>query len=346
MLKSIVTETQNIFNQRDLIHLAKQTVWSIRALFGADKGIVGIKAEDGVYYTFDFSGRFSMTATAETGRLLAEPGNPLVYQGKLLDIRQKYVNMWIGEEKDFVGFVNFDRPEDMGETTGKRYHDCPPEEALELIYETLRIAFINTKLNNDLIKGQEDTILSFATVCEGRSGNARNHIKRVSEYVRIMTRTLGYSREEADDFALSAMLHDIGKMSIPEEIIDKPDKLTDEEYNMMKSHVLAAEDYIVDSDSAIMENARRIAREHHERWDGTGYLGMKEDEINELAAVTAIADVFDVLVSRRSYKESWTLEEAYNEIVSQDGKQFSPKAIQAFKQSYDDIVEILAVYKD
>lgn len=346
MLKSIVTETQKIFNQRDLIHLAKQTVWSIRSLFGVNKGIVGIKAEDGVYYTFDFNGRFSMTATDETGQLLAEPGNPLVYRGKLLDIRQEYVNMWIGEEKDFAGFVNFERPEDMRKNLGERYEDCPADEALELLYETLRIAFINTRLNNDLIRGQEDTILSFATICEGRSGNARNHIKRVSEYVRTMTRTLGYSREEADDFALSAMMHDIGKMSIPEEIIDKPDKLTEEEYDMMKSHVLAAEDYIVDSGSVIMENARRIAREHHERWDGTGYLGLKEDEIDELAAVTAIADVFDVLVSRRSYKESWTLEEAYNEILSQDGKQFSPRAIQAFKESYNDIVEILALYKD
>lgn len=346
MLKSIVTETQKIFSQRDMIHLAKQTVWSLRALFGVNIGIVGIKAEDGVYYTFDFNGRFSMIATDETGHLLAELGDFFVYHGNPLDIRQEYVNMWIGEEKDFVGFVNFVRPEDMRENKGERYEDCPADEALELIYETLRIAFINTKLNNDLIKGQEDTILSFATVCEGRSGNARNHIKRVSEYVRTMARNLGYSREEADDFALSAMMHDIGKMSIPEEIIDKPDKLTDEEYNMMKSHVLAAEDYIVDSNSQIIENARRIAREHHERWDGTGYLGLKEDEINELAAVTAIADVFDVLVSRRSYKESWTVEEAYNEIVTQDGKQFSPKAIQAFKESYNDIVEILAVYKD
>lgn len=342
MLKNIVTETQKIFSQRDMIHLAKQTVWSMRELFGVNEGIVGIKAEDGVYYTFDFNGRFSMIATDETGRLLTESGQPFVYNGKPLDIGEKYINMWIGEEKDFVGFVYFDRPEDMTE----RFNDCSFDEALDMIYETIRIAFVNTKLNNDLIKGQEDTILSFATVCEGRSGNARNHIKRVSEYVRTMARNLGYSREEADDFALSAMMHDIGKMSIPEEIIDKPDKLTDEEYDMMKSHVLAAEEYIVDSNSTIMENARQIAREHHERWDGTGYLGLKEDEINELAAITAIADVFDVLVSKRSYKESWTMEEAYNEIVSQDGKQFSPKAIQAFKQSYNDIVEILAVYKD
>lgn len=342
MLKNIVTETQKIFSQRDMIHLAKQTVWSMRELFGVNEGIVGIKAEDGVYYTFDFNGRFSMIATDETGRLLTESGQPFVYNGKPLDIGEKYINMWIGEEKDFIGFVYFERPEDMTEG----YNDCSFDEALDMIYETIRIAFVNTKLNNDLIKGQEDTILSFATVCEGRSGNARNHIKRVSEYVRTMARNLGYSREEADDFALSAMMHDIGKMSIPEEIIDKPDKLTDEEYDMMKSHVLAAEEYIVDSNSTIMENARQIAREHHERWDGTGYLGLKEDEINELAAITAIADVFDVLVSKRSYKESWTMEEAYNEIVSQDGKQFSPKAIQAFKQSYNDIVEILAVYKD
>lgn len=346
MLKDIVTETQKIFRQRDIINLARQTVWSLRDLFGVNKGMVGIMAEDGAYYTFDFNGRFSMVTVDESGTLLAEFDYPFAYGGVPLNIKEQYIDMWIGEEGDFVGFVHFERPEDMSECMTERFDDCTFDVALNMIFETIKIAFVNTKINNDLIKGQEDTILSFATVCEGRSGNARNHVKRVSEYVKTMARNLGYSREEADDFALSAMMHDIGKMSIPEEIIDKPDKLTEEEYDVMKSHILAAEEYIVDSNSSIIENARQIAREHHERWDGTGYLGLKEEEINELAAITAIADVFDVLVSKRSYKECWTVEDAYNEIISQDGRQFSPKVIQAFKQSYNDIVEILSIYKD
>lgn len=346
MLKEIVAETQKIFRQRDIINLARQTVWSLGELFGINRGIVGIMAEDGAYYTFDFDGKFSMVAMDETGVLLTDNIGLSVYNGNPLDIRENYVDMWIGGEDGLIGFVHFDRPKDMSDSMTERFDDCTFDVALNMIFETIKIAFTNTKINNDLIKGQEDTILSFATVCEGRSGNARNHIKRVSEYVRIMAQNLGYSREEADDFALSAMMHDIGKMSIPESIIDKPDKLTQEEYDMIKSHVMAADDYIVSSNSTIIENARQIAREHHERWDGSGYLGLKEDEINELAAITAIADVFDVLVSKRSYKDCWSMEEAYNEIISQDGRQFSPKVIRAFKKSYNDIVEILSIYGD
>ena len=85
--------------------------------------------------------------------------------------------------------------------------------------------------------------------------------------------------------------------------------------------------------------------EHHERWDGSGYLGKKEEEIDEFAAITAVADVFDVLVSKRSYKDEWTVEDAYKEIIKQAGSQFSPKVIEAFEKSFEDIVEILSIYR-
>ena len=342
MLIELITESQKIFSQRDIMNLARQTVWSLKELFGINKGIVGIMAEDGAYYTFDFNGRFSMVRTDENGILLIDNNDILVYKGNFLNISQNQVSMWIANEDNLIGFIHFE----MQESMSKGFEDCTLDVALNLLFETIKIAFVNTKINNDLIKGQEDTILSFATVCEGSLGNAKNHVKRVSEYVKTMARNLGYSKEEADDFALSAMMHDIGKMSIPDEIIDKPDKLSSEEYDVVKSHVIAADDYIVESNSLIIENARRIAREHHERWDGNGYLGFKENEINELAAITAIADVFDVLVSKRSYKDKWSVEEAYNEIISQDGKQFSTNVIQAFKKSYNDIIEILSIYKD
>lgn len=344
MLREIIKESQQIFKQREIMNLAKQTVWSLKDLFQVEEGIVGIQAEDGIYYTFGFDGRFSMISTDESGNLIMEQGKVVSFASEGLEIREHSVNLWMSDEFGLIGFAQFVYGEHQRDVFVDA--DCSFEEALELLHETLQIAFINTKLNNNLIKGQEDTILSFAGMCEERSGSAKLHVKRVSEYVKTMARSMGYSKEQADDFALSAMMHDIGKMAISDDIIEKPDKLTDAEFEEMKSHVTRAEDYIVDSDSSIIDNARQIAREHHERWDGTGYLGMKEDEISELAAITAIADVFDVLISKRSYKDSWSVEEAYEEIVSQEGKQFSPKVVEAFKESFDDILEILSLYKD
>ena len=143
------------------------------------------------------------------------------------------------------------------------------------------------------------------------------------------------------------MMHDIGKLMIPNEIIEKPGQLTDEEYEIIKKHTTYGNSMLSHSDGDIMSIAKSIAYEHHERWDGLGYpRGLKGDEISIYAQIVSVADVFDALTSRRSYKEPWDSVEAQVEIIRQKGQQFSPRIVDIFNKRFDEIEIVRKLYAD
>jgi putative two-component system response regulator len=130
----------------------------------------------------------------------------------------------------------------------------------------------------------------------------------------------------------SAPLHDIGKIAIPDSILLKPGKLSDEEYEVVKTHALLGARVLTNADSELLEVAERIVRHHHERWDGGGYPdGLAGEGIPVVARITAVADVFDVLVHERPYKDSWSVEAAAEEIRKGAGTQFDPAVVEVFE---------------
>ncbi len=141
-------------------------------------------------------------------------------------------------------------------------------------------------------------------------------------------------------------MHDIGKLLIPPDILEKPGRLTNDEFDVIKTHVTVGEELLKNSPGEVMSMARKIALFHHERWDGKGYLGYSGEQIDYISRFVSVADVFDALVSKRSYKDGWPPEKAYEEIVNQRGKQFAPHAVDVFMKSYDKILEILKQYPD
>ena len=183
-------------------------------------------------------------------------------------------------------------------------------------------------------------IYAFSEISENKSKETGEHIRRVAEYMRVLGTASGFDPEYCDKLAAGAMMHDIGKLMIPEEILDKPSRLTDEEYQIMKNHVLYGEALLKDCPGEIMRIASTLAKEHHERWDGKGYLGMKGEEIAYISRLIAVCDVFDALTSSRSYKRGWSVDEAYNEIISNSGKQFDPGVVRLFIANFDKIKEI------
>lgn len=220
------------------------------------------------------------------------------------------------------------------------------KNALDILYHNISTAINQTTVNNSIFKTQEAVILSFAEISESKSHQTGQHVKRVSEYTRIMAACAGYSESQCSEIALAAMMHDIGKLMIPPEILEKPTRLTDEEFAVIKTHVTYGDELLKNSPGEVMNMARKIALQHHERWDGNGYLGFKGEEIDYLSRFVAVADVFDALVSKRSYKEGWAPKDAYAEIVSQKGKQFAPFAVDIFVKCYDDIYATLMQYPD
>ena len=200
---------------------------------------------------------------------------------------------------------------------------------------------------NDLILQQDSISENFATILSNKSGESGNHVKRVSEYSAVLAQELGFSESEVHDIRIASMLHDVGKIMVDENILHKPGRFTDEEYKIMKQHVVYGGQLLKGVPGNIMQLGAIIAEFHHERYDGFGYVrGLMGEDIPKEAQITSVADVFDALVSKRCYKDEWTIEDAYKEIVSQKGKQFGPDVVDAFVKRFDDFKRIAQEYKD
>lgn len=185
---------------------------------------------------------------------------------------------------------------------------------------------------------QEQVIISLAEITENKSGQTGQHVRRVAEYTRILADELGYPQDQLDAIRLASTMHDIGKLLVPTEILEKPGRLTDEEFAVIKRHTTDGGHLLENVDGDVMRLSRTIAVDHHERWDGGGYAQGKEgEEISFEGRIVAVADVYDALTSRRSYKEAWDDREAYDEIVRCSGTQFDPQVVEAFKARYDEI---------
>ena len=180
------------------------------------------------------------------------------------------------------------------------------------------------ELTEQLVRVGDETILTIAMALDARDKRTQLHSKRVSEYSVFIARELGFSEKECENLRKVALLHDIGKIGIPDRILNKPDRLTDEEFKIMRSHVTIGYE--------ILKNFRSIAhvtdgiRYHHERYDGKGYvLGLKGEEIPIYGRIIAVADAFDAMASNRIYRQHLDIKEILLEIEKCKGKQFDPQ---------------------
>jgi HD-GYP domain-containing protein (c-di-GMP phosphodiesterase class II) len=208
-------------------------------------------------------------------------------------------------------------------------------------------ALKEAEISRDMLSAQESVIVSFVEILESKSGETGNHVKRVSEYSRILAADLGFAEHEVENIRVASMMHDIGKLMISNEILEKKGKLTPEEQGIMRQHVLYGEMMLKNASGEIMRYARLIASQHHEYWNGSGYpRRLSGGQINLVSRIVAIADVFDALVSRRSYKDSWNPEDAKSEIIRRRGIQFAPECVDSFVRSYGRILTVMNEYPD
>ena len=213
--------------------------------------------------------------------------------------------------------------------------------------------------SENVMKMQDGLILLMADMVENRDSDTGDHIQKTAAYVRIILRGLkrkGYYVDQLTPQYMeyvekSAPLHDVGKIRIADAVLNKPGKLTPEEYEIMKTHASIGKEIIdkaittVEGENYLRE-ARNMAAYHHERWDGKGYPeGLKGEEIPLSARIMAVADVFDALCSRRVYKPPFLLEEALKIIEEGKGTQFDPKVVEVFLEALPDIKAVLKRYK-
>jgi putative nucleotidyltransferase with HDIG domain len=181
-----------------------------------------------------------------------------------------------------------------------------------------------------------DTVTSLAFAIDAKDHYTRDHSKAVSSLAAQIARQLGLSDTQIEEVRLGGILHDIGKIGVPEAILNKSSRLTTDEYNLMKSHTLLGEKILEPLKSKVIEGIRGMVRNHHEMVDGKGYPdGLRGGNIPLGARIITVADCFDTMVSQRLYKPERSVEEAVEELRHCSGTQFDPDLVEAFVRSLE-----------
>lgn len=202
-------------------------------------------------------------------------------------------------------------------------------------------------LQEDIVNTQREVIYKMGEIGETRSKETGNHVKRVAEYSRLLAIKAGMSEEEADLLYAASPMHDIGKVGIPDNILTKPGKLDDGEWEVMRSHCDIGFNILKKSERPILKAAAIISYQHHERWDGTGYpKRLNGEDIHIYGRITAIADVFDALGTKRVYKEAWELDTVLAYFHNESGKQFDPLLTELFLENISEFLVIRDTFKD
>ena len=192
-----------------------------------------------------------------------------------------------------------------------------------------------------------DTIHRLARAAEYRDEDSGDHVQRVSSYAAAIARKLGHPESFAQILLYAVPMHDVGKIGVPDRILLKPGRLDDEERRIMRMHVGIGASILSGSDSDMLQMAETIALTHHEKWDGTGYPhGLRGEAIPLAGRIAAIADVFDALCSKRSYKDAFPDEQALGIIRSEAGQHFDPVVAQAFLAIETEILEARSRFQD
>jgi putative two-component system response regulator len=199
----------------------------------------------------------------------------------------------------------------------------------------------------ELERTRLEIIRRLGRAAEYKDDDTGLHVIRMSHYTRLLALAAGFSEDRAEVLFYAAPMHDIGKIGIPDSILQKPGPLTDEEWVTMRQHPAIGAGIIGRHDSELLEMARTVALTHHEKWNGSGYPRQRAGaDIAVEGRIVAIADVFDALTSRRPYKEAWPVEESVTYIRKEAGAHFDPDLVPRFLELLPQMLEVRAQYSD
>lgn len=212
---------------------------------------------------------------------------------------------------------------------------------VDIFVANISTAFDNVHLNKEIEDTQKEIIYTLGEIAEARSLETGQHVKRVSKYAHFLAQKSGFSYDEAHLLRMAAPIHDVGKIAIPDTILNKPGTLSSLEFEVIKTHAQLGYEMLKKSARPILKTAAIIALQHHERWDGQGYPnGLHSQEIHPFGRIVALADVFDALGTKRVYKEPWPLTDIIDYVRSQSGKQFEPSLVKIILDYQDEFIQI------
>ena len=202
-------------------------------------------------------------------------------------------------------------------------------------------------LKIEIEETQREVVFTMGSIGESRSKETGNHVKRVAEYTYLLAKYVGLPEKECEMLKQASPMHDIGKVAIPDAVLNKPGRFNEEERAIMDTHAQLGYDMLKYSNRSLLKMAATVAYEHHEKYNGKGYPNQTAGEdIHIYGRITALADVFDALGSERVYKEAWDDERIFKMFKEERGEHFDPKLIDIFFENLDEFLEIRDSMKD
>ncbi len=342
-LEHILHASTSLFEKRSLEQFIEGVLMELKSMIGQARGILLCKvvAKAG-------GRRLDFRAMTADGDLTIDRGVPIdtvLPSDVCEDIETAYrsqCNLY-REEHCVIVFRSLYHVGTVIYMRGHASLDEADRRLLEVFCSTLAIGFDNAALYEQLANAQKATVLALADLAEFRDEDTGDHVRRIERLTTLITQELcraGLFSDEIDELftrqiGLASILHDVGKIAIPDAILHKPAKLDAAEWQVMRTHaglgglIMAKAATLVEG-RTYLSMAAEIAAAHHEKFDGSGYpLGLRREEIPLSARITAVADVFDALVSRRPYKEPWPVEKALANMRDQAGTHFDPVVVNA-----------------
>ena len=208
-----------------------------------------------------------------------------------------------------------------------------------------KIKFEHTRLLTELEDSQKEMIWILTELMESSSDETGQHVRRVSELSALLAHHHpALSEDDVETIRYASPMHDVGKLTVPHEILHKPGRYTEDEFNAMKPHTTNAYKLLCGSERKLIKASAIIAHEHHEKWNGKGYpRGLKGADIHIYGRIVALADVFDALTHARSYKEAWDIDKVLSYIDEHDGTQFDPELVAILNDHIDEFIEIVNI---
>lgn len=344
-LEKIIESSPEIFRMQSMQNFATGVLMQLIAILKLDKNSLYLKVS-------------SFAATCRKGgeiKVLAATGDFHATQCEELsgDVRNKLDDVLAARQSVFFEeyFILYWQSADeyvylIYMEGGQRLSDLD-KRLLDIFCLNVSSAFENLKLHLEMYDTQREVFFRLAEVAETRSKETGNHVRRVAEYARLLAEKYGLPEKDTETLHLAAPMHDIGKLGIPDEILNKPGKLTPAEFEIIKLHTSIGYDMLKGSHLHMLQAAAVIAKQHHERYDGKGYSsGLKGEEIHIFARITAIADVFDALCCDRVYKKAWPLNEVLSYFQEAKGGQFDPVLVDLLFRHLDEFLKVQEKFSD
>ena len=344
-LKRIIDASASLFELRSMRQLASGVLTQLVSILHMDPNAVVCEAsgvatssdEDERFEVLAATGRFEAIMQKSTRKVEDLPLDVIAdmrqarVQGECLYFNDRYV----GYFKSEMGVETVIYCEGWNELTELN------KNLIEIFCTNVHIAFENTILNKEIEDSQKEIICTLGEIAEARSKETGCHVKRVSEYCRVLGEKYGLGRSKLEILRLAAPMHDVGKVAIPDAILNNPGPLSDEEFETMKNHALIGSGMLGASNRDIMKAAAIIAVQHHEKYDGTGYPdGLQGEQIHIFARIVAIADVFDALCSDRVYRKAYTMDTILEYFRQERGKHFDPQLVDLFLGGLDEVLQV------